>query len=104
MLLSQDEARFPMVPTLAATLGVEGHRPVVPTRDNKGLLHVFAVVNLCSAALHANTPESPKDAKKETGKSKTRGRQEAFADHPRHVGKVYPAQKHKGVVPRTARG
>ena len=26
MLLSQDEARFPMVPTLQATLGVKGHR------------------------------------------------------------------------------
>ena len=98
MLLSQDEARFPMVPTLAATLGVKGHRPVVATRDNKDLLYVFAVVNLCSAALHTNTLESPKNAKKKTGKSKTRRMQEAFADHLRHVGKVYPAQKHEEVV------
>ena len=98
MLLSQDEARFPMVPTLRATLGVKGHRPVVPTRDNKDLLYVFAVVNLCSAALHSNTLESPKDAKKKTGKSKTRRMQEAFADHLRHVGRVYPQEKHKEVV------
>jgi transposase len=98
VLLSQDEARFPMVPTLAATLGVKGHRPVVPTRDNKDLLYVFAVVNLCSAALHTNTLESAKDAKKKTGKSKTRRMQEAFADHLRHVAKAYPAQKHKEVV------
>jgi len=97
-LLSQDEARFPMVPTLAATLGVKGHRPVVPTRDNKDLLYVFAVVNLASAALHTNTLESPKDAKKETGQSKTRRMQEAFADHLRHVGKAYPQGKHKEVV------
>jgi hypothetical protein len=55
VLLSQDEARFPMVPTLPATLGVKGHRPVVGTRDNKDLLYVFAVVNLASAALHTNT-------------------------------------------------
>jgi transposase len=98
VLLSQDEARFPMVPTLAATLGVKGHRPVVGTRDNKDLLYVFAVVNLTSAALHANTLESPKDAKKKTGKSKNRRMQEAFADHLRHVARVYPAGKHKEVV------
>jgi hypothetical protein len=34
------------------------------------LLYVFAVVNLLSAAVHTNTLESPKDAKKKTGKSK----------------------------------
>ena len=98
MLLSQDEARFPMVPTLRATLGVKGHRPVVGTRDNKDLLYVFAVVNLTSAALHSNTLESPKDARKKTGKSKTRRMQEAFADHLRHVGRVYPQDRHKEVV------
>ena len=31
VLLSQDEARFPMVPTLTASLGVKGHRPLVGT-------------------------------------------------------------------------
>jgi hypothetical protein len=98
VLLSQDEARFPMVPTLQATLGVKGHRPQVGTRDNKDLLYVFAVVNLTSAALHTNTLQSPKDAKKKTGKSKTRRMQEAFGDHLRHVGRVYPQQKHKEVV------
>jgi transposase len=98
VLLSQDEARFPMVPTLQATLGVKGHRPVVGTRDNKDLLYVFAVVNLCSAALHTNTLESPKDAKKKTGKSKTRRMQEAFADHLRHVGRVYRRDECKEVV------
>ena len=98
MLLSQDEARFPMVPTLRATLGVKGHRPVVGTRDNKDLLYVFAVVDLVSAALHANTLASPKDAKKKTGKSKTRRMQEAFAAHLRRVGRVYPQDEHKEVV------
>ena len=87
-----------MVPTLQAALGVKGHRPVVGTRDNKDLLYVFAVVNLASAALHANTLESAKDAKKKTGKSKTRRMQEAFAGHLRHVAKVYPAEKYKAVV------
>src|SRR5262249_2814896 len=81
VLLSQDEARFPMVPTLGPTLGVKGHRPMAATRDCKDLLYVFAVVNLVSAAIHSNTLESPKDAKKQTGQSKTRRLQEAFAGH-----------------------
>ena len=87
-----------MVPTLQATLGVKGHRPVVGTRDCKDLLYVFAVVNLVSAALHTNTLESPKDAKKKTGKSKNRRMQEGFAEHLRHVGRVYPSDQHPEVV------
>jgi transposase len=87
-----------MVPTLAATLGVKGHRPTVGTRDCKDLLYVFAVVNLVGAAVHANTLESPRGAKKRTGLSKTRRLQEAFAAHLRHVGRVYPRKKHPRVV------
>ena len=87
-----------MVPTLTATLGVKGHRPLVGTRDNKDLLYVFAVVNLVSAALHTNTLESPHDAKRKTGQSKTRRLQEAFAAHLRHVGRVYPRERYPRVV------
>lgn len=96
--MSQDEARFPMVPTLTATLGVKGHRPTVGTRDCKDLLYVFAVVNLVSAAVHANTLESPRGATRQTGKSKNRRIQEAFAAHLRHVGRVYPQEKYPRVV------
>ena len=96
--MSQDEGRFAMVPTLAATLGVKGHRPTAGTRDCKDLLYVLAVVNLLNAAVHSNTLASPKGVKKQTGKSKTRLLQEAFADHLRHVGRVYPAQQHPVVV------
>jgi transposase len=87
-----------MVPTLAATLGVKGHRPVIGTRDCKDLLYVFCVVNLISAALHSNTLASPARAKQKTGQSKTRRMQEAFADHLRHVGRVYPQHKYQEVV------
>jgi transposase len=87
-----------MVPTLAATLGVKGHRPTVGTRDCKDLLYLFCVVNLISAAIHSNTLESPKDAKTKTGKSKTTRMQEAFADHLRHIGKVYARPKYPEVV------
>lgn len=98
MLLSQDEARFPMVPTLCRTLGVKGHRPVVGTWDCKHLVYVFAVVNVVTAAIHANLVESPKDAARKTGKSKVRRLQEAFAAHLRHVGRAYPGSEHKRVV------
>ena len=98
VLLSQDEARFPMVPTLGATLGVKGHRPMVGTRDCKDLLYVFAVVNVITAAVHANLLESPAKVKQTTGKSKTRRLQEAFAAHLRHVARTYPADRHKRVV------
>jgi transposase len=98
VLLSQDEARFPMVPTLTASLGVTGHRPTVGTRDCKDLLSVFAVVNVVTAAVHAHRLESPARAKQTTGKSKTRRRQEAFAAHRRPVARLDPAERHKRVV------
>ena len=87
-----------MVPTLAATLGVKGHRPQAGTRDCKDLLYVFAVANVLTGALLANTLECPKDAKRKTGRSKTRRLQEAFARHLRHVGRLYPRGKHERVV------
>jgi transposase len=87
-----------MVPTLAATLGVKGHRPTVGTRDGKDLLYVFGIVNLVTAALHSNTLESPHNAKKRTGQSKTRRLQEAFAAHLRHVGRIYPREQYPRVV------
>ncbi len=87
-----------MAPTLAATLGVKGHRPVVGTRDCKDVLYVFAVLNLISGAVHANTLESLRKDNRKKGESKTRRMRRAFADHPRHVGRVYPAARFRRVV------
>lgn len=87
-----------MVPTLAATLAVLGHRPKVPTRDCKDLLYVLGSVNLITAKVHSNTLESPNNARKRTGKSKTRCLQEAFAAHLRHLARAYPAEDHPRVV------
>jgi transposase len=98
VLLSQDEARVQMVPTLAATLGVKGHRPVVGTRDCKDVLYVFCVMNLISGAIHANTLESLQAANRKSADSKTRRMQRAFADHLRHVGRAYPQGKYPRVV------
>jgi DDE superfamily endonuclease len=97
-LLSQDEARFQMVPTLTATLGVKGHRPVVGTRDCKDVLYLFCVLNLISGALHSNTLESLQAANRKSGTSKTKRMRQAFADHLRHVGRMYPAEKFKRAV------
>jgi len=87
-----------MVPTLAATLGVKGHRPVVGTRDCKDVLYVFAVLNVVSGALHTTTLESRQAANRKSGESKTRRMQRAFAEHLRHVGRMYPEEKFPRVV------
>jgi transposase len=87
-----------MVPTLNATLGVKGQRPIVGTRDCKDLLYVLATVDVVTGALHANTHESPSKAKQTTGKSKTRRMQEAFASHLRHVARLYPVDRNQRVV------
>ena len=98
VLLSQDEARFPMVATLAAALGVQGSRLAVGTRDCKDLLYVLAVVNVVTATVHSTTMESPARARQKTGKSKTRRMQEAFAAFLRQVGRLYPSGRHQRVV------
>jgi hypothetical protein len=104
VLLSQDEARVPMGPTVQATLGVKGHRPVVGTRDCEDVLYVFAVLNLISGAIHANTLESLQVANRKSAESKTRRMQKAFAAHLRHVGRAYPQERHKRVVLERFRG
>jgi hypothetical protein len=87
-----------MVPTLQAALGVKGHRPIVGTRDCKDVLYVFAVLNLLSGVLHTNTLESLQAANRKSGESKTRRMQRAFAEHLRHVGRMYPPGKFARVV------
>jgi len=87
-----------MAPTLQATLGVKGHRPTVGTRDCKGVLYVFAALNVISGAVHANALESLQKESRKSSASKTRRRQRAFADHLRHVVRVYPKGKNKRVV------
>jgi len=87
-----------MVPTLAASLGVKGHRPIVGTRDCKDVLYVFCVLNLITGALHANTLESLQAANRKSEQSKTKRMQKAFAAHLRHVGRMYPREQFGRVV------
>ena len=87
-----------MVPTLTATLGVKGHRPVAGTRDCKDTLYVFGVLNLVSGAVHANTLESLQAENRRASDSKTRRMQRAFADHLRHIGRFHPRGQNPRVV------
>lgn len=98
MPLSQDEARFPMVPTLGATRGVKGQRPTVGIRACKDLLYTFAVVNVVTASSHTTLLESPARASRKTGESKVRRMQEAFAARLRRVGRLCPSGRHQRVV------
>jgi transposase len=100
VLLSQDEARFPMVPTLCQQLGVKGHRPLVPSRDDKDLLHVLSSVNCVTGRLHTRTlttHSSTLRAQRLAGRrqqaSKTRRMQSAFAVHLQDVLRAYPRQQ-----------
>jgi transposase len=94
-----------MVPTLCATLGVKGRRPVVGTRDDKDLLHVFASVDCVTGRLltgtlgtRAKALRAARLAGRRQAVSKTRRMTDAFAAHVRRVGRAYPAARHGRVV------
>lgn len=97
-MLSQDEARFPLVPTLRATRGVKGHRPVVGTWDNKDVVYSFAAVNMVTGHLTTRLLESAAAGKRRRGHSKTARSQQAFAAHLRDIARAYPAALGKPVV------
>jgi transposase len=91
VLLSQDEARFPMVPTLATTLGVKGFRPTVGTWDCKDLVYTLGAVNLVNGKLTTRLMESTTVERRKKRLSKTGRMQDAFAQHLRDVARAYPA-------------
>jgi hypothetical protein len=97
-LLSQDEARFPLVPTLRATLGVKGHRPTVGTWDNKDQVYCFAALNVVNGQLTTRLLEQPARSKAKTGQSKQPRLQAAFAAHLRDIARAYPAHEYPEVV------
>ena len=98
MLLSQDEARFPLVPTLHATLGVKGYRPMVGTWDNKDQVYCFAALNLVTGQSTTRLLEQPARSKAKTGHSKQQRLQVAFAAHLRDIARAYPASTSPEVV------
>jgi DDE superfamily endonuclease len=98
VLLSQDEARFPLVPTLHATLGVKGCRPMVGTWDNKDQVACFAALNLVTGPLTTRLLEQPARSKAKTGHSKQQRLQGAFAAHLQDIARMYPATTSPEVV------
>jgi hypothetical protein len=98
VLLSQDEARFPLVPTLHATLGVKGYRPMVGTGDNKDQVYCFAALNLVTGQLTTRLLEQPAHSKARTGQSKQRRLQAAFVAHLRDIARAYPRRIYPEVV------
>ncbi|HZI02583.1 MAG TPA: transposase [Archangium sp.] len=96
--MSQDEARFPMVPTLTATLGIKGERPVIGTRDCKDVVHTFASANVTTGAVTSRLCGSRTRTRRKDGLSKTRRMQVAFAHHLLDVARAYPADAYSEVV------
>jgi transposase len=98
VLLSQDEARFPLVPTLRTTLGVKGHRPLVGTWDNKDQVYCLAALNLVTGQLTTRLLEQPARSKAKTGQSKQQRLHVAFASHLRDLARAYPANEYPEVI------
>jgi transposase len=98
VLLSQDEARFPLVPTLRATLGVKGYRPTVGTWDNKDQVYSFAALNVVTGQLTTRLLDQPARSKARLGQSKQQRLQVAFAAHLRDIARAYPARQYPEVV------
>jgi hypothetical protein len=92
VLLSQDEARFSLVPTLHTTLGVKGYRPMVGTWDNKDQVYCLAALNLMTGQLTTRLLEQPARSKLKTGHSKQQRLQGAFAAHLQDIARMYPAK------------
>ena len=98
MLLSQDEARFPLVPTLQVTLGVKGHRPLVGTWDKKDLVYCCAALNLVTGQLTTRLLDQPSHRRAKTGRRKQQRLQAAFVVHLRDIARAYPASTYAEVV------
>src|SRR4030095_1334505 len=98
VVLSQDEASSPFVPTLSTTLGVKGHRPLVGTWDNKDQVYCFAAFNLVTGQLTTRLLEQPARSKAKTGHSKQQRLQTAFVAHLRDMARAYPASTFPEVV------
>jgi hypothetical protein len=99
VLLSQDEARFSMIPTLRTTLGLKGQRPVVGNLDGHERVYVCGALNLVTGRLttrlvehsHAHSPRA-------TALPRQRHMQAAFARHLKDIGRAYPAAQYPQVV------
>ena len=99
VLLSQDEARFSMIPTLRTTLGLKGHRPIVGNLDCHDLVYVFGALNLVTGRLTTHLVEKVRaHAQSKPRWSGQRSLQAGFARHVRDIARAYPATHYPRVV------
>jgi transposase len=98
-LLSQDEARFSMVPLLRTPLGLKGHRPVVGNLDDHNLVYLFGALNLVTGQLTTRLLERPRaSAKPKQRRWGQRSLQEGCARHLRDIARAYPVAQYPRVV------
>jgi transposase len=97
VLLSQDAARFSLVPTLRTTLGVKGYRPLVGNLACHEYLDVFGALHLGSGQLTTQVVERLRPRTR-AGASTHRYLQAGFAKHLRAIARAYPAQHYPRVV------
>jgi transposase len=95
-LLSQDAARFSLIPTLRTTLGVKGHRPRVGNLACHDVLYVFGALNLVTGRLTTCLVARPRPST--PVRSTQRYLQEAFARHLRDIARTYPVVQYPRVV------
>ena len=71
---------------------------MVGTWDNKDLVYCYAALNVTSGKLTTRLLEQPARIKQQTGQSKTRRLQVAFAAHVHDMARAYPAESYPEVV------
>ena len=99
VLLSQDEARISMIPTLRTTLGLKGHRPIVGNLDRHDLVYVFGALNLATGRLTTHLVAKVRaHAQSKQRWSGQRSLQASFARHVRDIARAYPAPQYPRVV------
>lgn len=87
-----------MVPTLTATLGLKGERPVIGTRDCKDVVHTFASANVLTGQVTNRLYGSLTRTRRRDGLSKTKRLQVAFCHHLLDVSRAYPAETYPEVL------
>jgi len=71
---------------------------MVGSWDNKDLVYCYAALNVISGRLTTRLLEQPARVKRQTGQSKMRRLQAAFAAHLRDIARAYPAKTHPEVI------
>ena len=98
--LSQDEAGLPLVPTVRATLGVQGPRRTVGTGDNKDQGYCFAALNVVTGQLTTRRLAQPARSQATLGLSQPPRLHVAVAVPLRDIAGASPASQYpEGVIP-----